>query len=200
MFVGQIQAAGTAITLTAANRAVFVEQAWTPALNYQAVKRHHRIGQGRPVLAEVLAVDGSIDHAVQADPRPESRRDRAAGGRRMRSTKGGRGMKIEIDLAAMTGALVDAPEMVRAMAVAVLSALPEDEAELAVAEWHAVVAVRRADAEDQLELEAIKDTFAPDTGNAEAARGPDTRPCRYVTRRPRSKACTRICRTGRSAR
>ena len=65
VFVGQIQAAGTAITLTAASRAVFLEQAWTPSLNHQAVKRHHRIGQTRPVLADVLAVEDSIDHAVQ---------------------------------------------------------------------------------------------------------------------------------------
>lgn len=66
VFVGQIQAAGTAITLTAANRVVFLEQAWTPALNHQAAKRHHRIGQTKPVLAEVLAIDGSIDQAVAA--------------------------------------------------------------------------------------------------------------------------------------
>ena len=63
-FVGQIQAAGTAITLTAAHRAVFLEMMWTPALNYQALKRHHRIGQTMPVLGEVLVIDGSIDEAV----------------------------------------------------------------------------------------------------------------------------------------
>ena len=64
VLVGQIQAAGTAITLTASNRVVMNEMAWTPALNHQAIKRCHRIGTKSAVLAEVLAVRGSIDHAV----------------------------------------------------------------------------------------------------------------------------------------
>ena len=65
IFLGQIQAAGQAITLTAARRAVFLEQAWTPSANYQAAKRMHRIGQVWPCLAEVLCIRGSIDEAVQ---------------------------------------------------------------------------------------------------------------------------------------
>ena len=63
-FIGQIAAAGTAITLTAASRAVFIEQSFVPALNMQALKRHHRIGQTQPVLGEILVIDGSIDEAV----------------------------------------------------------------------------------------------------------------------------------------
>ncbi len=66
VFIGQIQAAGQAVTLTAGRRAVFLEQAFVPGLNYQAAKRMHRIGQNRPCLAEVLVVPGSIDEAVNA--------------------------------------------------------------------------------------------------------------------------------------
>jgi SWI/SNF-related matrix-associated actin-dependent regulator of chromatin subfamily A-like protein 1 len=65
IFVGQIQAAGQAVTLTAGRRAVFLEQAFVPSLNWQALKRCHRIGQHRPVLGEVLVVPDSIDQAVQ---------------------------------------------------------------------------------------------------------------------------------------
>ena len=54
------------MTLTAGRRAVFLEQAFVPAMNWQALKRCHRIGQHRPVLGEVLVVPGSIDEAVQA--------------------------------------------------------------------------------------------------------------------------------------
>ena len=64
--MGQIVAAGTAIDLDAADRVVFHEQAWTPALNYQALMRHRRAAKAevKPLLVEVLAVRGSIDHAV----------------------------------------------------------------------------------------------------------------------------------------
>lgn len=61
--VFQIQAAGTALTMTACRRVVMMEQAWTPALNQQAIKRHHRIGSTNAVLAEVLAAPG-LDEAV----------------------------------------------------------------------------------------------------------------------------------------
>ena len=45
---------------------VFHEQAWTPALNYQAMMRHRRAAKAevKPLLVEVLAVRGSLDHAV----------------------------------------------------------------------------------------------------------------------------------------
>jgi SNF2 family DNA or RNA helicase len=66
VFLGQIQAAGQAITLTAGRRAVFLEQAFIPGLNHQALKRCHRIGQHHPVLGEVLIVPDSIDEAVNA--------------------------------------------------------------------------------------------------------------------------------------
>jgi SNF2 family DNA or RNA helicase len=64
VFIGQIVAAGQAITLTAARRAVFLEMAWTPSANFQALKRCHRIGQRWPVLGEALCAPG-LDEAVQ---------------------------------------------------------------------------------------------------------------------------------------
>lgn len=64
VFVGQIQAAGTAITLTSGSREIFLEQAYTPALNFQAAKRAHRIGQTRSVLVETMYVPDSIDEAI----------------------------------------------------------------------------------------------------------------------------------------
>ena len=67
--VFQIQAAGTALTMTACRRAIFVEQAWTPALNTQAIKRHHRIGSTNAVLAEVLVAPG-LDEIVGRNTRP----------------------------------------------------------------------------------------------------------------------------------
>jgi SWI/SNF-related matrix-associated actin-dependent regulator 1 of chromatin subfamily A len=61
VFLGQIQAAGVGLTLTAASRAVFVERHWTPALNVQAEDRIHRIGQKDHVQVDILIVPGSTD-------------------------------------------------------------------------------------------------------------------------------------------
>lgn len=66
VFVGQITACSTAITLTRSARVVFVEASWTPAENAQAVKRCHRIGTTKPVLATYLALAGTIDEHVAA--------------------------------------------------------------------------------------------------------------------------------------
>ena len=64
VFVGQLQACSTAITLHAANQVLFVEQSWTPSDNAQAAKRCHRIGQTRPVFVRMLGLAKSIDEAV----------------------------------------------------------------------------------------------------------------------------------------
>lgn len=65
VFVGNIKAAGTAITLTAASMTLFVETSFTPADNFQAASRCHRIGQNDAVLARFLHLPGSIDETVQ---------------------------------------------------------------------------------------------------------------------------------------
>lgn len=65
VFVGQIQAAGTGITLTAASDLVFVESDWTPANNEQAAFRIHRIGQKNACTVRFATIAGSIDEQIQ---------------------------------------------------------------------------------------------------------------------------------------
>lgn len=64
VFVGQITAAGTAITLTAANEVAIVEPSWTPGENYQAACRVHRIGVRDGVVCRFLCVPGTLDEAI----------------------------------------------------------------------------------------------------------------------------------------
>lgn len=61
VFLGQIQAAGVGLTLTAARVAVFVEPSYVPAELDQAEDRLHRIGQTDNVLIQYLVFDGSLD-------------------------------------------------------------------------------------------------------------------------------------------
>lgn len=58
VFIGQVIAAGTAITLTAASEVAMVEQDWTPGNNAQAIMRVHRYGQTRKVNCRVFAMTG----------------------------------------------------------------------------------------------------------------------------------------------
>jgi SWI/SNF-related matrix-associated actin-dependent regulator 1 of chromatin subfamily A len=65
LFLGQIVAAGTGITLTAASDVLFAELSWTPADNAQAAARVHRIGQARDsVLIRFTMLADTIDEAV----------------------------------------------------------------------------------------------------------------------------------------
>ena len=61
VFVGQIQAAGTGLTLTSAHTVVFAELDWVPGNVTQAEDRCHRIGQGDPVRVIHLVAADSID-------------------------------------------------------------------------------------------------------------------------------------------
>lgn len=65
VFIGQIQAAGTGITLTAASDVLFVESSWVPAENSQAAMRVHRIGQKNACLIRFATLAGSIDERIQ---------------------------------------------------------------------------------------------------------------------------------------
>ena len=65
VFVGQILAAGTGLTLTAAYNVVFIGLDWVPTNNAQAAMRVHRIGQEEPVLIRTANLIGSIDDVVQ---------------------------------------------------------------------------------------------------------------------------------------
>jgi SNF2 family DNA or RNA helicase len=60
----QIDAAGSALNLQAANRIIMLEPSWTPGTNHQAVARAVRIGQCNPVLVSWPVIRHSIDEAV----------------------------------------------------------------------------------------------------------------------------------------
>lgn len=64
VFVGQIQAAGTGITLTAASDLVFLESDWVPANMEQAAMRIHRIGQRNACMVRFAMIPGSIDEQI----------------------------------------------------------------------------------------------------------------------------------------
>jgi SWI/SNF-related matrix-associated actin-dependent regulator 1 of chromatin subfamily A len=65
VFIGQIQAAGTGITLTASSTVVFCESSWTPSDNEQAAMRVHRIGQRNACDIRFAMLAGSIDEDIQ---------------------------------------------------------------------------------------------------------------------------------------
>ena len=57
---------GAGLTLVEADLVIFAEQPWTPARQEQARDRVWRIGQTRPVEAEVLIAPGTVDEYVAA--------------------------------------------------------------------------------------------------------------------------------------
>lgn len=65
LFIGQINAAGEGITLTAASDVLFVESSWVPKDNLQAAMRVHRIGQNNACMVRFAMVPNSVDEAVQ---------------------------------------------------------------------------------------------------------------------------------------
>lgn len=68
VFIGNIQAAGTAITLIGpkckCSDVVFVESSWTPMDNAQAACRVHRIGQKDGVVVRMLSASGTVDDLI----------------------------------------------------------------------------------------------------------------------------------------
>jgi SNF2 family DNA or RNA helicase len=66
VFIGQLQAASTAITLNSAHQCILVESSWTPADNEQAIYRLRRGLQKSKVHVRIAALAGSIDEAIQA--------------------------------------------------------------------------------------------------------------------------------------
>ncbi len=64
VIVLQITAGGTAITLTAAQDVVFVEQSFVPGDNAQVADRAHRIGQRGSVHVRFLSLANSVDQIV----------------------------------------------------------------------------------------------------------------------------------------
>lgn len=64
VFIGQLQAAGVGLTLTAASEAIIVESSWVPAENEQACMRIHRIGQRNACRVRFATLADSIDEKI----------------------------------------------------------------------------------------------------------------------------------------
>lgn len=67
VFSGQLDSAGFGLDglQKVAHYVVFVEPSWTPGGNEQCVDRVHRMGaMGKPILAQFLVVEGSLDERV----------------------------------------------------------------------------------------------------------------------------------------
>jgi SNF2 family DNA or RNA helicase len=64
VFVGNIVAAGTGVTLTAASELVFAEMSYVPGENVQAADRIHRIGQRDSCRVRFVSLDGTLDESL----------------------------------------------------------------------------------------------------------------------------------------
>jgi len=65
VFIGNIRAAGTGLTLTESCHIDMLESSWSPADNAQALFRVSRIGQTRNVRARFISLADSVDELVE---------------------------------------------------------------------------------------------------------------------------------------
>lgn len=72
VIICNIVAAGTAINLTAASDAIFVEQDWVPGNNAQAAMRVHRIGQTKNVHIRYCSLTDSVDQKITSTLKKKS--------------------------------------------------------------------------------------------------------------------------------
>jgi superfamily II DNA or RNA helicase len=77
VFIGNVQAAGEAITLTAASRMVMLESTWSPKDDLQAIARIRRYGQTRSVRADYLTIPCAIEDLVVTVNRRKARGNKA---------------------------------------------------------------------------------------------------------------------------
>ena len=59
-----VKLAAWGIDLSTASRVYFLEPVWQPAMERQAIKRAHRIGQTRPVHVETLIASSSLEETL----------------------------------------------------------------------------------------------------------------------------------------
>lgn len=59
-----VQKAAYGIDLSSATRVFFVSPVWQTAMEQQAIKRAHRIGQKKPVFIETLVIKNTIEHRL----------------------------------------------------------------------------------------------------------------------------------------
>jgi SNF2 family DNA or RNA helicase len=59
-----VQRAAYGIDLSSASRVYFCSPVWQAAMEQQAIKRAHRIGQTKPVFVEILVIRHSIEDAL----------------------------------------------------------------------------------------------------------------------------------------
>jgi SNF2 family DNA or RNA helicase len=64
LLIANIQAGGVGLNLTKADRVLFAEWSWVPGENSQAIDRAHRIGRTKPVVAQYLAIQNSMDRRI----------------------------------------------------------------------------------------------------------------------------------------
>jgi non-specific serine/threonine protein kinase len=72
-FILSSKAAGTGLTLTAANHVIHFDRWWNPAVENQATDRAYRIGQHRNVLVHKFVCRGTLEERIDRMIREKTR-------------------------------------------------------------------------------------------------------------------------------